>query len=670
MAQPFWTRGPLAALIPGLIAVALMLLWAVHNGGFDADTWYWGALVLLATLVGSGLLVSRRPSFPAPVLITLLAFAGYVAWSYASIAWAQAPGAALEGSNRALLYLLVFTLMTVLPWTPRAALAALTVFALGIGVIALVLLLRLASADQVQDLLSGGRLQAPTGYFNANAALFTIGALTSTGLASRRELPGLLRGSLIGLACACLQLAVVAQSRGWLFTFPLVLLFTALVMPDRLRVLAAAVLPALATLMPAHKLVAVFNAVSPAAQNAASRSAGGEAVVLCTVMAVLGTVLAWTEGLVPGRPLSAPARRAVGLVLTLAVLASGVVGAAIATHGDPLGFAGRQIRGFSHPPTAAARGSHFATVGSGRYDFWRVALDAFVAHPVGGLGQDNFSDYYVSRRRTKEEPLWVHSLELRLLAHTGFVGFVLFTAFLTAAGWAAVRARKRASKLGRAVAAIAVLPALVWVIHGSVDWFWEMPALSGPALGFLGLAVGLSSRGSPASPDLGRERRRTAGLRRPVRIAAAVSAVAVLLAAVVTLGFSYLSVREVSMATDAAGNDPGQALHDLTLAARFNPLSSDAGVRAGLIALSTGADVVARQRFEQSLARERENWLAWLGEGMADSGLGQPQAAERAFRAAYAINDQQPPVLAALHRVFSPHPLTYAQAVPLFVIVR
>ena len=60
-------------------------------------------------------------------------------------------------------------------------------------------------------------------------------------------------------------------------------------------------------------------------------------------------------------------------------------------------------------------------------------LDAFLAHPIGGLGQDNFADYYVSRRRTDEEPAWTHSLELRLLAHTGLVGFLLFAAFLVAA---------------------------------------------------------------------------------------------------------------------------------------------------------------------------------------------------------------------------------------------
>ena len=57
---------PLSVVVPAAVPVALMLVWAVDNGGFDATTWYWGALVLLATLAAflvagrrRGLLLSR-----------------------------------------------------------------------------------------------------------------------------------------------------------------------------------------------------------------------------------------------------------------------------------------------------------------------------------------------------------------------------------------------------------------------------------------------------------------------------------------------------------------------------------------------------------------------------------------------------------------------------------
>ena len=145
--------GAETALIPGLIVVALMLVWAVHNGGYDADTWYWGALLMVAllsaVLIGRGL---RSVRISRAGRVALVAFALYVAWSYLSISWAGSPGDALQGSNRALLYLVVFATMLVLPWTVRGALLALLAFVLGVGVIAIVLLFRLAAADHVASL--------------------------------------------------------------------------------------------------------------------------------------------------------------------------------------------------------------------------------------------------------------------------------------------------------------------------------------------------------------------------------------------------------------------------------------------------------------------------------------------------------------------------------------
>ena len=175
-----------AAWLPGLLAVALMLVWAVHDGGYDADTWYWGALVMLTLL--TTIVIARGPRairVSRAAALALVAFALYVAWSYLSISWAASPGDALTGSNRALLYLLVFATMLALPWTVRGALTALLAFALGVGVIAVVLLVRLASGDHVDALVIAGRLSAPTGYFNSTAALFTIEALIAIALAAR-----------------------------------------------------------------------------------------------------------------------------------------------------------------------------------------------------------------------------------------------------------------------------------------------------------------------------------------------------------------------------------------------------------------------------------------------------------------------------------------------------
>ena len=636
-----------------------MLVWAVHDGGYDADTWYWGALILLAVLAVTLILRGRATRLPRASVAALVCFMLYVGWSFLSIAWAQSPGTALQGSDRALLYLLVYALMVTLPWTPQAALVALLTFVVAVGVIAIVLLVRLASAD----LVIGGRLSAPTGYFNASAALFSMDALAATVLATRRRLPALLRGVLIAFACAGLQLALTAQSRGWLFTLPLVMIVAIVVVPDRLRVAAAAVIPLAAVLVPLRRFLAIHQNSSGSALEHASIRAGHAALLTCGAACLLGTLIAWGETRVNVPSLTPARRRLIGSAVTAIAIASVSIAGVGATHGHPLRFIERQWRGFSHTQTSSSTASHFADVGSGRYDFWRVALDAVIAHPVGGLGQDNYADYYITHRHTNEEPEWTHSLELRLLAHTGFVGFGLFAAFLIAAIAAALRARRRGDALVRGVAGAALLPLLVWLIHGSIDWFWEFPALSGPALGFLGVAEALGRSVAPAPPPVAAapRRRRSAALRIPRTVAVA-GATTALLAGAIVLALPYLSVREVSLATEVRSTDPAAALRVLSRAATLNPLNADPGRLGGVIALQIGHYATAEQRFSQSISREPGGWLSWLGRGLAASALGDRARAQHDFEVALSINSQESAVSEALARVYTRAPLTPAEA--------
>lgn len=652
--------------LPAFAAVGLMLLWAAHDGGYDADTWYWGALVLLALLVavvagfGARALTTSRATKAA-----MGAFGLYVAWSYLSIAWATSAGAALEGSNRALLYLLIFSLFAVAPWTPRRALAIVVTFAVGLGTIGAVMLARMATGH-AGALFGDGRLVSPTGYFNATAALFTTGALLALALSVRRELPALLRGVLLALACGELQLAVLTQSRGWLFTLPLIVIATIAAVRDRLRVGIATLLPVAGTLVALSRLLAVYRSQGPGTAPTvtlvhAAQLASRTGLLVCAAVLIAGSLIAAGEVRAPSHSLGARTRRALAAVAVLLAFVATAAGTEAATHGHPFRFLSRQWHGFTRPPTGPTVGSHFGVVGSGRYDIWRVSLDALTAHPVGGLGQDNFADYYVTHRRTHEEPSWTHSVELRLLTHTGLVGFGLFVAFLVAALSAALRARRRGDELVASVAGAALLPLVVWLIHGSVDWFWEMPALSGPALGLLGMAAALSE---PRPAARARFRR----LPRLPRAATATLGVFALIAAVVVLGFPYLAVREVSTASDLRGKNPSASLRDLANAANLNPLSSDPGRLGGTIALQSGEFTEAEPRFRQAISREPGDWFSWLGDGLAASALGDATRAQHDFAVAASINPQQRAVRDALARVDSTHPLTPSGAFRLLVL--
>ena len=653
-------RPHLVTLMPGLLLVGLMLVWAIHDGGYDSETWYWGALASLSLLCGTVVAVGPRDLRRSRLIVASIAlFALYVAWSYVSISWAAAPGTALDGSNKALMYLIVFTLMALLPWTSEALTVALLVFAIGVGAIAVVLLFRLASGTHVNDLFVAGRLAAPTGYINSTAALFTIDALLAIALATRRRLPGPLRGLLLALAAASLQTAIIVQSRGWLFTLPVVALFALWSVADRLRFAVMCIVPALAALIPIHRLLALYDDTSGASLRHASIQAGEAALLVLLGVFVVGTLVAWGDKLAAPVKLSRLVRTVLGSVLLAVAFGGGLGGLYVISDHHPVGFVKHELDGFSRPQLGAA--SHFEDVGTSRYDFWRVALLAFRSHPIGGLGQDNFRDFYYLHRHSTEEPESPHSLEMRLLACTGIVGTALFVGFFVLAVAAAVRARRRGPPEVRAAVGAALLALVVWTIHGSIDWFWEMPALSGPALGFLGAAASLSVPSTVPATASARARRTAP------RVLIAGVCVLTVAVCIVVLGLPYLSSHETSIGVGVQARNPRAALSDLRLAAALDPLNPDPGTDAGTIALTTDQWSTAAKRFAQSISRERGAWFPWLGAGLAASELGETEIARHDLQHARGIDDQQPAITVALHRLTTRHPLSPQAAFSLLV---
>jgi hypothetical protein len=657
---------------PAVAVLVLIVIWSEHDGGFDQDTWYWGALVLLVVLAAAMLGVFgrlRRPS--RPILVALGGFVVYTLWSYASLAWASYPGVALSGSNRTLLYLLLFALLAVMRWTPRRLQAALVAYALAVGAIAVLMLLQMAIGKGDASFFPGGRLNSPTGYFNSDAALFMMLALVAVGLSVRRELPSLLRGLMLALSCAGLQLALLGESRGWLFTLPLVLLLAVWASSDRLAVVVAAIPPVIGLLVVLHRLLDVYatgNAYHPIQHTvlAAAQHAGRASLVACAVVFVVGSVASMLSPLLIKRRPSGRQRIAIGGILAALAVAAAVGGATAATSGHPIHELKIQWSGFTHParPQTSGMSSHFASVGTQRYDGWRVAWDAFLAHPIGGLGQDNFADYYASRGRTGIQLEWAHSLEMRLLAHTGIVGTLAFLVFIVAALAAAIRTRRRGDPLTRAMAGIALTPLIVWLVHGSLDWFWEIPALTGPAFAFLAAAGAMSH---PEDAVETAEEPVRVPARGRVRAAWGVGICAFAAAAVV-LVFPYLSVREMSIGTDLRGSDPQAAFAAFRRAASLNPLNSDPGRFGGTFALQLGRWGEARHLYAQAITREPDGWLPWFGSGLAASELGDRRTARHDFTVARSLENSQPVIGVALRRVDSRHPLTPQSAFRMFLV--
>src|SRR5207253_3550789 len=124
---------------------------------------------------------------------------------------------------------------------------------------------------------------------------------------------------------------------------------------------------------------------------------------------------------------------------------------------------------FKHLTVDERASTHLVSLGSNRYDFWRVALGRFEAHPVEGVGARGFYSAYLERRRSHESPLRAHSVYLDALSEEGIVGFALLVGALGLLVAALVR------RLDRAAVAAAFAAGVYFLTHAGVDWLWTFP---------------------------------------------------------------------------------------------------------------------------------------------------------------------------------------------------
>ena len=119
-------------------------------------------------------------------------------------------------------------------------------------------------------------------------------------------------------------------------------------------------------------------------------------------------------------------------------------------------------------PVQGASPERLASVQSNRFEYWRVAVDAFAEHPLQGAGSGSFRTEWLRERPIPESVRDAHSLYLETAAELGIVGLAALALFI---GGVAVMARR-----ARAPGAVAALA--LYAAHAAIDWDWEMPALT------------------------------------------------------------------------------------------------------------------------------------------------------------------------------------------------
>jgi O-Antigen ligase len=643
------------ATLPALAAIALFVVWGCSQAGYPLTHWAPGGLIVLVLLAIAvafvGLPLARAPT---PVKVALGCLAAYTALSFLSILWAQVPGAAWEGANRTLLYLLVFALFACWPQRGPTAALLLGVWTLATIVLAGYVLLHVNaaahSAVRLEALLPEGRLTYPSGYANANAAQWLMAFWPALLLAREARLHWALRGVLAGGAVLLAAVALLSVSRGSLYATPVVLALVFALLPGRARTFALLVPVAAGIAVAVPAVLHVGERLEHGRGAAAEiHTATATTLLAALVVALVVAAGAALEGRAELTRASATRVRrsvgAVGVAALVAVLAGGLIAA-----GNPVTRARHAWDTFKSPKGYEANATSgnrlISGLGSQRYDFYRVALDEFAAHPLAGIGADNFQQQYLVHGRSEETPRYPHSVELRTLTQTGLIGALLAVVGLGAALLAGGRALRRrgpdVDPLACGVAGAALAGFAYWVVHGSFDWFWEFAGLGAPAFAMLGIACALAPRREAATGGTGATRMR------PV---AAIAATVLAVAAAASLIAPWLSRLQVQSAARVWAHAPRTAYARLNDAARLNPLSAEPYVVAGSIALRYGDEARADHEFALALKRDPGEAYATLERGAIASARGERARALALAGEAVRLNPRDPIVREVLRVV-------------------
>lgn len=594
------------ASLLGMLTIGAWGVWMAVQGGHSPSAWSpVGVFLILLLSLG---LVAARPSvssLPLSRRICLGSLALFVVWNYLSLLWADAPGDAWVGADKTLLYAVSFSIFFLWRWPARTALTFLGLYVLVVAATSGLWLAESASTSDLLRFFEDGRALGPIGYVNGSVALWMTGLWPATFLAASPRVPAPLRALFLGCGALFAQMAVLGQSRGWFAVVPVAIALHLLLSRQRLRALLALAIVGAAVAVVHRSLLNVFEQWESGAPIADDVRAATVSICLgCALAGVAGAAWAIAD---PSIRLSPVLHRRIGGAVTIAVVLGLAVAGATAARsvGDPKEWISDRWESFTCAYCPSDRqGSRFtSSLSNDRSREWRVAVQQFTDSPLIGAGSDNYIGSYLEARTDDlYEPKYPHSTPLRLLGQLGLIGTLLFVLAFAIAAWLAVRSRRASDPLSGGIVGAALMVSAYWFLHGSIDFFWELPALAAAAFGLLGLAASVD----PAAREVVTD---SPPPRRPVVWVALAAAVAVLVCAVAAPGLSAAYERA---ALETWRQDQAGAYARFDRAAALNPLSANPLLLKGAVALLADDDDVAEQSFRASIRREPRNWYGYL----------------------------------------------------------
>lgn len=482
MAEPgrFSGRTPAGGLQSAAVAVLLAgpAALAFASGG------YFDVARLVAALVACAVVLAAAAAVPRPLPrgpgggLALVGLALLFALTLASMAWAPLRGPAYHDAQRLLLYLATLTAAAALLQPrplARAAEPALAGGALVVTAYGLAGRLLPGIVHQSTSRSAGGRLDQPLTYWNASGSLAAIGFVLCLRLAGDATRPRALRAAAAAATAPLGAGIYLSFSRGALAAVAAGVVALIALAPQRRQLQAVAIGAAAAVV--AAVASELLPAVTSLEGGLGSRERQG-AAMLAVLLLTAGAAALLQLWLIRGEddrelPLLRrhPGIGALGVVAVLVVL----VGAtALSEHGQA-----------SRSPEFGARAQRLTSVTSHRYDYWKVAVRTFASHPLAGDGSGSFGVEWLKRRPFREAVRDAHSLYLETAAELGVLGLLALAALVAGV----LIAGRRAARADPVLVAGPAAAAVTWATHAAVDWMWEMPAVTLPALVLAGVLL-------------------------------------------------------------------------------------------------------------------------------------------------------------------------------------
>lgn len=626
----------MAALIAPIVLIVGL---ALAGGGFDVSSRHiaglgaWLVVVALLVLGAASAATLARPFYWTVGLIGGLAFL-----SALSTFWSGSIELSVIEADRVLVYLSFFLAAFLVAQTSERRQR----FAEGLAIaVALVALLGLASRllphllEVSNALGTGPRLRYPLGYWNANGAACGIAIALLLWMSRHSSWKGM-RWACVGAMPAVLLTLYFTYSRGGLLALGISIVCLLALSRDRLWLLATlaaagiGVVPAILAVQDRHSL----------ANNLANQASVDQGATVLAIL-IAGTVLTLLafaalrrvetrEGRLTSKALKVSRSPAVlrGIALTAAVAAVG-----IAIFGG--GHAWHQ---FSRPDLYFPSNpeQHFGQLsGAGRYDFWRVAIDAFGENPILGHGAGTYL-FSWQQLRSIELPVHdAHSLYLEAFAELGAVGGLIVLALVGTLLWCAFSAWRAAPHPQRERHAALFAAMLAFAVGAAFDWFWEIAGLG--AVFFLAAGVMVSVRCAQLAPSRETLTKRASGR----RYGLAVAGLAVAWIAAIALVGPLLVDREIKSSQNAAAaSDFGTAVSHADTARSIEPWAASPYVQLGLLAELQGDYPTAISDFGRAIDREGDNWQWYYLRSKAEHAAGSEAAAQRDLEHARRLNPE------------------------------